>query len=82
VVRHPARSETGYVVCGHAHPAVRLAGAGRERKRLACFWFGAGVAVLPAFGELTRLADSEPAPGDQVWVIAADVVRVTCIREL
>jgi uncharacterized protein len=67
---HPARSDNGYVIGGHVHPGVRLTGPGREHTRLACFWFGAEIAVLPAFGEFTGLADVDVAPGDRVWVIA------------
>jgi len=74
---HPESSDEGYVVAGHIHPGVRLAGAAREHVRLPCFWFGASVAVLPAFGEFTGLADVDVAPADRVWVVAdAAVVRV------
>ena len=74
---HPAPSAEGYVVAGHVHPGVRLAGAAREQVRLPCFWFGASVAVLPAFGEFTGLADVDVAPADRVWVVAdGAVVRV------
>ena len=74
---HPASSGQGYVVAGHIHPGVRLAGAGRERARLPCFWFGEAGAVLPAFGEFTGLADVAAADADRVWVIADDsVLRV------
>ena len=68
----PKEVSGSYVLAGHVHPAVLLAGAGRQRARLACFWFGANVGVLPAFGEFTGLGDVSPAPGDDVWVIADD----------
>ena len=48
-----------------------------DRARLPCFWFGTSLGVLPAFGDFTGLADVDPAPSDQVWVIAGDqVMRV------
>lgn len=74
LAHHPQRSTDGYVLCGHLHPGVRLAGPARERSRLPCFWLRDGVGVLPAFGEFTGLADVEPVAGDRVWVVAGDSV--------
>jgi len=67
---HPIRSDAGYVLSGHVHPGARLSGPGRQRTRLPCFWFGSEIAVLPAFGEFTGLADIDASPGDRVWVVA------------
>ena len=67
---HPVRSDQGYVIAGHIHPAVRLHGAGKEASRLPCFWFGQETAVLPAFGEFTGLAVVSPVEGDRVWFVA------------
>ena len=66
----PAVSDSGYVICGHIHPAARLTGPGLERARLPCFWFGSRAGVLPAFGEFTGLGDIAVEPGDRVWVVA------------
>lgn len=71
---HPAVSADGYALAGHIHPAVQLVGAGRQRVKLACFWFGAQVGVLPAFGGFTGTALVEPQVGDRVFVIADDEV--------
>jgi DNA ligase-associated metallophosphoesterase len=71
---HPQPSPDGYVLCGHTHPAVRLAGPGRQRARLPCFWFGTAVGVLPAFGELTGHFEVRPARHDRVCVLAGDTV--------
>jgi DNA ligase-associated metallophosphoesterase len=70
----PARSDDGYVLCGHVHPGVRLTGAAHQSRRLPYFWFSNETAVLPAFGEFTGLALVDPAPGDRVWVVAGDEV--------
>jgi len=70
----PARSDEGYVLCGHVHPGVRLTGTAHQSRRLPCFWFANETAVLPAFGEFTGLALVDPAPGDRVWVVAGDEV--------
>jgi len=67
---HPVRSDAGYALSGHVHPGARLSGLGREHTRLPCFWFGSEIAVLPAFGEFTGLADIDASPGDRVWVVA------------
>jgi DNA ligase-associated metallophosphoesterase len=77
LAHHPEPAAGGYVLAGHLHPGVRLAGAGRQRERLPCFWLGADVGVLPAFGDFTGLADVRPAPGDRVFVVAgSEVVEV------
>lgn len=71
---HPEPVEGSYVLAGHLHPAAVLRGAGRQRERLPCFWLGARVGVLPAFGEFTGMAEIRPAPGDRVFVLAAGEV--------
>ena len=71
-VHHPAALPEGYAIAGHLHPAATLVGRGRQAERLPCFWFGAGCAVLPAFGEFTGMASVEPSAGDRVFVIADD----------
>ena len=72
LAHHPEASDDGYVLAGHLHPGVVLVGAGRERERLPCFWFGRRVGVLPAFGEFTGLATVRPDPGDRVVVVAGE----------
>lgn len=74
LAHHPMTSTEGYVMAGHLHPGAVLLGAGRQRERLPCFWFGSEGAVLPAFGDFTGLADVAPAGGDRVFVIAGDEV--------
>lgn len=74
-VHHPASVPGVYALAGHIHPAATLVGQGRQRVRLPCFWFCAEWVVLPAFGEFTGLATIEPEPGDQLFVIAGDVVH-------
>lgn len=71
---HPRGQPDGYALAGHLHPGVRLEGAGGERIRLPCFWFGPRVGVLPAFGSFTGMEIVKPRPGDRVWVVAGDEV--------
>lgn len=74
---HPVPSEAGYVLAGHLHPSVTLRGAGRQRKRLPCFHFGARCGVLPAFGEFTGTAEVAVREGDRLYALAdGEVVRV------
>jgi DNA ligase-associated metallophosphoesterase len=68
----PQAPRTGYALCGHVHPGVRLAGRGRESVRLPCFVLGRRRALLPAFGRLTGLAIVPPSPEDTVVAIAGD----------
>ena len=67
---HPRALSGAYVLAGHLHPAAVMTGPGRQRERLACFWLGAKVGVLPAFGDFTGVAEVSPAVGDRVFVIA------------
>ena len=77
LAHHPAPCDGAYVLAGHVHPCVTLAGAARQRERLPCFWLGREVGVLPAFGDFTGCAEVEPAESDQLWVVAGDqVLRV------
>jgi len=74
LAHHPDPVAGEYVLAGHLHPAVHLAGRGRQRERLPCFWFGREVGVLPAFGDFTGAAEIRPPPGDRIFVIAGDRV--------
>lgn len=75
---YPDPLPAGYVLAGHLHPGVALSGRGRQRVRLACFWFGPHVGVLPAFGDFTGTATVNPAPGDRAFVVAdTEVVDVS-----
>lgn len=67
-----------YNLAGHLHPAVNLKGAGRQRLRLPCFFFGKNQGLLPAFGEFTGLANIPIGPDDRVFAIAED--RVIAIK--
>lgn len=64
---------TGYALCGHLHPAVRIQGAG-ESARLPCFVLGSRRAILPAFGRFTGLADIAQKPGERVVAIAGSAL--------
>lgn len=75
VLRHtPEPDLAGYTLAGHLHPAVALAGPGRQRERLPCFLVGPRLAVLPAFGGFTGAATVRPSRSDRVYVIAGDAV--------
>lgn len=74
LAHHPVSVGGSYVFAGHVHPCAKLAGPARQWERLACFWFGADVGVLPAFGDFTGCAEIAAAPTDHVWVIGDDAV--------
>lgn len=59
----------GYELCGHVHPAVRMAGPGGASMRAACFWIGAERAVLPAFGGFTGAKVVQPRCSDRIFVV-------------
>lgn len=72
---HPQPRPGSYVLAGHLHPCVVLAGRANDRLRLPCFHFGANVGVLPAFGAFTGMHAVRPAAGERVYVVAGDEVR-------
>jgi DNA ligase-associated metallophosphoesterase len=80
---HPRPVEDRYVLAGHWHPCISVAGRAFERLRLPCFWFGddtgaqpgAAVGVLPAFGSFTGMHRIEPRRGDRIFPVARDTVR-------
>jgi uncharacterized protein len=71
---HPVARIEGYVLAGHIHPCVHLSGRAHDHLRLPCFWFGAQVGVLPAFGSFTGMHAVQVQAGDRVFVVADDSV--------
>ncbi len=80
---HPRPVAGAYVLAGHWHPCISIAGRAFERLRLPCFWLGDdtgqlpghAVGVLPAFGNFTGMHRIEPRAGDRIFPVAGDVVR-------
>ena len=66
----PSSPRTGYALCGHVHPGVRVWGRGDDSARLPCFVLGRHRAILPAFGRMTGLAIVHPAPDETIVAIA------------
>jgi DNA ligase-associated metallophosphoesterase len=66
----PVIPASGYALCGHVHPGVRLVGRGEETARLPCFVLGPRHAILPAFGRFTGLALVTPSAGARLVAIA------------
>ncbi len=66
----PQAPRTGYALCGHLHPGVRIAGNTYESARLPCFVVGRRRALLPAFGRLTGLALVGASSPDIIVAIA------------
>jgi len=67
------KPRSGYALCGHLHPAMRIE-AGGESERLACFVLGPSHAILPAFGRFTGMADITPSPDERIVAIAGDAL--------
>lgn len=57
-------------ICGHLHPSIRIAMAGRQRVTLPCFHLSGDVLTLPAFGDLTGRHRIQPQAADRVYAIA------------
>lgn len=63
-----------HVLAGHVHPVYHLYGRGRQRLRLACYYIGTRVTLLPAFGEFTGGFRIRPAEDSSVYVTGGDAV--------
>lgn len=74
LAHHPQKSEAGYVLCGHLHPAATLTGPARQSYSLRCFWLRPQYAVLPSFGALTGANPVTCTQSDRVLVIAGGKV--------
>ncbi|KPW33945.1 hypothetical protein ALP45_03008 [Pseudomonas coronafaciens pv. atropurpurea] len=70
----PDPHPTLHVLAGHVHPVYRLHGRGRQSLRLACFYLGQRVGLLPAFGEFTGGFRIQPMENTQVYVTGGDAV--------
>jgi DNA ligase-associated metallophosphoesterase len=57
-----------HVLAGHVHPVYRLRGRGRQSLRLACFYLGQTVSLMPAFGEFTGGYTIEPSDDSRVYI--------------
>jgi len=77
LIHDPQEREDYYTLSGHIHPAVLLAGKGRQFLKLPCFFRTPNQLILPAFGEFTGTYVMEPQEDDTVYVITKeDVVEV------
>ncbi|RMO87524.1 DEAD/DEAH box helicase [Pseudomonas syringae pv. philadelphi] len=63
-----------HVLAGHVHPVYHLYGRGRQRLRLACYYIGTRVTLLPAFGEFTGGFRIRPTEDSSVYVTGGDAV--------
>ncbi len=78
---HPREEDHGYVLAGHLHPALRLSDGSGARAKGPCFWFGARVGVLSAFGSFTGGASFDAVAGDAIYMIGPDrVVAVSTVE--
>jgi DNA ligase-associated metallophosphoesterase len=66
----PLAPPTGYALCGHLQPGVRLSGVAEVSARVPCFVLGRKRAILPALGSFPGLALRVPAPGERFVAIA------------
>jgi metallophosphoesterase superfamily enzyme len=65
----PLQPRTGYALCGHVHPGVRLTGTAGDSTRCPASCSDVA-ALLPAFGRLTGLACVTTAADESVVAIA------------
>ncbi|HZY38987.1 MAG TPA: ligase-associated DNA damage response endonuclease PdeM [Mucilaginibacter sp.] len=79
MLHHPLAEDelqnaAGYVLCGHIHPGISLAGRARQQITLPCFAFGKKQAILPSFGTFTGRVAIRSNKTDRIFAIANDKV--------
>jgi DNA ligase-associated metallophosphoesterase len=74
LIHDPEEREDYYTISGHIHPAILLAGKGRQFLKLPCFFRTPVQIILPAFGTFTGTYVMEPKEEDRVYVITKDDV--------
>ncbi|MFY7651392.1 MAG: ligase-associated DNA damage response endonuclease PdeM [Chitinophagaceae bacterium] len=65
----PTTEESPYIIAGHVHPGFVVKGAGKQKMRFPCFYFGKEACLLPSFGSFTGMATVRKKKGDQIFVI-------------
>lgn len=80
LTHHPELREGFFNFCGHVHPAIRLAGMGRQSVRLRCFFKSDAQMLLPAFGEFTGSHTMDPEENCEVFALLGDTVLPVPIR--
>lgn len=72
---HEPEPQVGrYVLAGHLHPSVTIAGRARQRERLCCFAFGPHVGILPAFASFTGGGAYHRDEQDRIYAIVESEV--------
>ncbi|MFM1878151.1 MAG: hypothetical protein RLZZ241_1017, partial [Bacteroidota bacterium] len=66
----PEIDDKTFNISGHIHPAVQLAGPGKQRLKLPCYFQKPNQLILPAFGAFTGTHTVSPEPQDSVFVLA------------
>lgn len=67
-------SESLLNIYGHLHPAISIAGKGKQKIVLPCFWIHKSYLAMPGFGNTTGIYKIKPKPGDQVFAITSQAV--------
>jgi DNA ligase-associated metallophosphoesterase len=73
----PHPHATHHVLAGHVHPVYHLQGRGRQRLRLACFYLGKQLSLLPAFGAFTGGYQVKREPQGRIYVVGDDAIWPT-----
>jgi DNA ligase-associated metallophosphoesterase len=73
---HPGHVPGGadLYLCGHLHPAIRLASRPTTIGKVPCFWHSKGCLVLPAIGDFTGTHVVQLSEGDNAWIVAEDEI--------
>jgi len=68
----PAEAETNrsnFMFSGHIHPGINISGLGKQSLQFPCYYFTAGLAILPAFSKFSGLAIVKKKKNETVYAI-------------
>lgn len=74
IVHDPAEAKSGFTLCGHLHPVIRIRDGRRTSIRSACFWLETNRLTLPSFGSFTGGQIIHPDPTDRIFIPIRDQV--------
>ncbi|MDE0861785.1 MAG: ligase-associated DNA damage response endonuclease PdeM [Akkermansiaceae bacterium] len=67
IIHDPAHASTGFSICGHLHPVIRVKDSPRSHLRTACFWLSESSLILPSFGTFTGGQPIKPISPDRIF---------------
>jgi uncharacterized protein len=77
IFSHEPIAHDKFVICGHIHPGISIAGRAKQKVTLPCFYKNSKQLVLPAYGSLTGLYKLSKKKNEMAFVVVGlNVLKV------